>query len=163
MCASFPFTQRALSRSPHPSRSGAGEAAGDSLLRWDIRSHGHLVVATVDGELDLATAPSLADGLSPGVTAGSHVVLDVARLTFCGAAGLNLFVTLHHHAELTGGSLRLAGPTAALRRVLVQVGLDDVLLTAPDVTSATTLAGGRRNPASLGASMRAHSRGGPTR
>ncbi|MCP2254789.1 anti-anti-sigma factor [Prauserella aidingensis] len=117
------------------------------LLRWDVRSHGRLVVAVVDGELDLATTPSLADGLSPGLTAGNHVVLDVARMTFCSAAGLDLFVTLHRRTETTGGSLRLAAPSAALRRVLGLVALDNVLLTAPDVTSAARLALTGRNAA----------------
>ncbi|GAA1244795.1 hypothetical protein GCM10009676_33320 [Prauserella halophila] len=147
MCASSSFPQRARNRPLHSSWDVAGDVPGDSLLRWDIRSHGHLVVATVDGELDLATTPSLADGLSPGVTTGNHVVLDVARMTFCGTAGLNLFVTLHHHTDATGGSLRLVAPSVALRRVLDLVALDDVLLTAPDVTSAARLAGAGRNAA----------------
>lgn len=147
MRASLPFTRFAVERPPQSSRVVAVGAAEIPLLHWDVRSHGRLLVATVDGELDLATAPSLAGGLPPGVTAGNHVVLDVARMTFCSAAGLDLFVTLHRHTEATGGSLRLAAPSIALRRVLGLVALDDVLLTAPDVTSAAHLALTGRNAA----------------
>ncbi|GAA1207896.1 STAS domain-containing protein [Prauserella alba] len=163
MRAWLPFTQSTCGPT-QSSRATAGGTAGCPLLRWDVRSHGRLVVATADGELDLATTPSLAEGLSPGVTAGNHVVLDVTRLTFCSAAGLGLFTTLHRHTEATGGSLRLVAPSAALRRVLDLVALDEVLLTAPDITSAVRLAlTGRNAAAETGLVMRSPLPGPPAR
>ena len=136
---------------PLPRSSGAvpGGAAGTSLLNLDIRSHDRLVLATVDGELDVVTAPSLGDGLSPIVDTGNHLVLDLARVSFCSAAGLSLFVQLHHHAETAGGSLQLATPSAALRRVLGLTQLDNVLTTTPDVPSAITTLGVREPPPPL--------------
>jgi anti-anti-sigma factor len=83
---------------------------------------------TVRGELDIATAGQLATALSAQLANGHHVVcLDLAGLSFCGAAGLNMLLAVHRAHQAAHGTLILARCSPQVARVLRLTGLDSVL------------------------------------
>jgi anti-anti-sigma factor len=124
------------SRRPHPDRplprwSLTHPAAAP--LTWDIQSRGKLaVVATVEGELDVDTAPGLSEQLVPLAAAGRHLILNLAGVRFCDCAGLSLFLRLRKSVSASGGSLHLAAPTSPVRRLIAVARLSDVLPVTDD-------------------------------
>ncbi|MGI8335144.1 STAS domain-containing protein [Actinomadura scrupuli] len=95
------------------------EHAGLAEFRLD-----GVALAAVDGELDLATAPLLAERLRGLLAAGcTRIVLDVAGVSFCDSSGLNVLLDIQRRASRRGGSLTLVGLRPNLARVLDAVGL----------------------------------------
>ena len=85
---------------------------------------GHLVI--VDGELDLDTAPKLAEIL--GQFANGTVRIDLTGVTFMDSSGLKTLLVAHRRLRRAGRSMILCGPIDALiQRTLEITGLDDVL------------------------------------
>ena len=66
-------------------------SSAGSALTCGIHSHGQTAFAILGGELDIATAPSLAQRLAPLADIGKHLFLDLAGLRFCDCAGLTAF------------------------------------------------------------------------
>jgi anti-anti-sigma factor len=108
--------------------------------RVEAVERGHLV--TVAGEVDLGTAPQLAEVLAQ-FTTGS-VVLDLAGVSFLDSSGLNALVAAHRHIERRHERLTIQGAGPAVRRVLELTGLDDVLHLDGDRPDATDGAVGSR-------------------
>jgi anti-sigma B factor antagonist len=100
-----------------------------------------LAVVVLDGELDIVTAPNLAQGLAPVARAGNDLVLDLSAVRFCDCAGLNAFLRLRRLASTSGGSLQLAAPTAAVRRLIMLAQLEKVLPLAASVDEAISALG----------------------
>ena len=111
------------------------EMAGPDFEVTVQRSSGTAVVH-VAGELDLASAPALADALRNLEPPCDHVILDLSRLTFIDSTGLRLAISEHRRAELDGFDFVIAGATEPILRVLRVTGLDVALPMAPDVASA---------------------------
>jgi len=83
----------------------------------------------VAGELDVASAPMLADRLAAVDAAGGvrHVVLDLRALTFLDSCGVALLLGAARRAERDGRRLTIVGTQPHPRRVLELCGLLDVL------------------------------------
>jgi anti-anti-sigma factor len=77
-------------------------------IRSVVTCHG--VTIRVDGELDLATAPLLAAALDAAHGEVDAVLVDIAEMRFCDAAGLRVL-----ELALVGTRLRVRAPR--LRRV----------------------------------------------
>ncbi|MEO3748450.1 STAS domain-containing protein [Plantactinospora sp. B5E13] len=100
-----------------------------------------VVVVSVAGELDMATAPGLQDQVTDLLEKGHiRLVFDLADLTFCDSTGLSVFVRARNNADEAGGVVRLAGPRRGVLRILEVSGLVEVLHTYPSVDEA--VAGG---------------------
>ncbi|MDQ4092504.1 MAG: STAS domain-containing protein [Actinomycetota bacterium] len=84
------------------------------------------------GELDLNTAPRL-EQLLDRLRRDGHrqVTLDLSRLEFLSAAGLNVFFRVDQALRAVGGRLGLTRPTPMARRVLAITGLDCTLSIQP--------------------------------
>jgi anti-anti-sigma factor len=81
-------------------------------------------VLQVDGEIDVSTAEQLHSALEQALAADPTVVVDMAGVTFCDAAGLR--VVLQVAASLNGtGPLTLLN-AARVRRLLEIVGMSDL-------------------------------------
>ncbi len=70
------------------------------------------------GELDLATAPTLAREIDDLHTAGfRHVVVDLHQVGFIDSSGLRMLLNLHNQLEGEGGRLTLVPPLPSARRI----------------------------------------------
>jgi len=73
----------------------------------------------VAGDVDLATADTLADALDRAVAQTTGAVeLDLSEVTFLDARGVAVLVRAAAAAGTRGGLLRLVSPRSSVRRVL---------------------------------------------
>ncbi len=94
-------------------------------------------VLTLRGSLDIDTAPALRANLRRLVERTSpRVVVDVGGLDFVDSMGIGVLVTSHTRATENNGWVRLAGPSAFLRRLLDTLGLAEHLELYADVDAA---------------------------
>jgi anti-anti-sigma factor len=94
-------------------------------------------VIALDGELDLASAPDLADVAARKVADGQvNLIIDLSKLTFCDSAGLRVFVRYRSELDAKGGRLVLAAPQPIVRRVLEVSGLVELFGCYPTVDEA---------------------------
>ncbi|MEU6911499.1 STAS domain-containing protein [Streptomyces coeruleorubidus] len=102
--------------------------------------HPGLAVATVVGDVDVHTAPTLRSGALEIIQQGHpRLVLDLAQVGFCDSAGLSAIIGIWHAAQEAGGSLSLATVPDRLMRMLSMTGVDSLLpvhATAADVTDS---------------------------
>jgi anti-sigma B factor antagonist len=84
------------------------------------------VMLGVAGELDIGTADQLRRAVGPHLTAGTRLVLDISRLTFCDSTGLAVMVGFHKRLLAVGGGLELSAPVPRVRHLLMITGLSRV-------------------------------------
>jgi anti-anti-sigma factor len=107
----------------------------EPMFGLEIRSDSNCSHVALIGELDLASAPHLQQVLDELCRDGfQEIVLDLARLDFLSATGLEVFVHADDQLRAAGGRLILNRPGPRARRVLAITGLDTVLTLRP-VTS----------------------------
>jgi anti-sigma B factor antagonist len=83
---------------------------------------------SVRGEVDVYTAPQLRDRLYAVVADGvTHVVLDLAAMTFIDSTGLGVIVGTLKRLREAGGDLVLRSPSRSTRKVLEITGLTRIV------------------------------------
>src|SRR3954464_13467251 len=98
-----------------------------------------VVVVSVAGELDMATAPRLQDQITDLLEKGrTRLVFDLAEVSFCDSTGLSVFVRAKNSTDEAGGVVRLAAPQRGVLRILEVSGLVEVLRTYSTVDEAVT-------------------------
>jgi anti-anti-sigma factor len=108
------------------------------------REHGKRTVLVLEGDLDYVTAPQLTEAADALMSADGQIdlILEADQLAFCDSSGLAAFVRIAQRLAGDGGRLAIAGPTPIVRRVLALSGLEEAVIVADDVESATlSLAG----------------------
>ncbi|MFF8812324.1 STAS domain-containing protein [Streptomyces pactum] len=112
-----------------PSEGTAGPALREDGVPQYAWGGAWVIVAR--GAYDLDTVAPLADALK--TAAGEHpkVVLDASGVTFADSTFLNLLLVTHHT-----GTLRLAAPSAPVRRLCEITGVDGVLQIRDTVEDA---------------------------
>ena len=93
----------------------------------DERLEGDDRIVAAQGELDLHTAPRLAEALTPHVEAGTRVIADLTAVTFMDSSGVAVLVNALARARQTGAELVVVAPEPRVRRVLAITGLDGML------------------------------------
>ncbi|MFC4501450.1 MULTISPECIES: STAS domain-containing protein [Streptomyces] len=88
------------------------------------RVSGPFTVVEVSGEIDLATAPLVADHLD-AATAGRtpDVLVDLRRVEFFDCSGLRILCRAQERAGRQGGRVRVVSDDPRLRRLLGATGL----------------------------------------
>lgn len=100
---------------------------------------GPAAIATVTGEIDLHTAPSLRTRALELINQGhQHLILDLSGVGFCDSAGLGALIGIWHGAQDAGGSLTLAAIPDRLMRMLTLTGVDSLLPHYPTTADALT-------------------------
>lgn len=106
-------------------------------LKVSSRSHGDHTVVTAGGEIDLYTAPRLQAEFTSALREGpSRIVVDLSGVEFCDSTGMNVLLAALKRARERGGSLELAGPRPAVRKILQVTGLDTVFSVHDTVLDA---------------------------
>jgi anti-anti-sigma factor len=107
-------------------------------MRCDVSNHPPAleVVETRDagrvrvqlrGELDMATAPAVADRLRDLGARGEPLLLDLDELTFFDASGIRLVLTAAHDAARDGRVFAITPGSDPVRRLFELVELDGQL------------------------------------
>jgi anti-sigma B factor antagonist len=108
-------------------------------------------VVTLEGELDLATAPQLRERLVELTECGViDIVLDLTMLEFIDSTGLSVLVLVFNRTKAAGGSTVLRNPSHSVMRLLEITGL----VTLFAVESGPTLDTARLLPAVEGHLLR---------
>jgi anti-sigma B factor antagonist len=86
------------------------------------------MVVEVAGDLDMATAPQLLEGLQRVLDAGTHnVVVDLAGVGFMDSSGLGALVVMFNAARERGGRLCLAAVQRPVRNLLAVTSVDQAI------------------------------------
>ena len=96
---------------------------------------------TIDGDLDLLTAPSCASKLTRSIDDRTPtcrlVVLNMRRVGFCGAVGMRMLRTFAGQcADLGLAVCILADQASVVHRIVELAGLQDVLPVVDDLDEA---------------------------
>jgi anti-sigma B factor antagonist len=98
------------------------------LLSITRTKDGRGVILALSGELDVISAPDLAERLDAlAAEACPRVLLDLSRLSFVDSAGVSVLVKARHEAEAHGRQLILRGATEQVHQVFSVLGLADWL------------------------------------
>ncbi|MBE8522699.1 STAS domain-containing protein [Amycolatopsis sp. H6(2020)] len=101
------------------------------------RTTGAGAVVTVEGELDVATAPRLRAGVAALVLRpGQRLVVDLAGVTFCDSSGISALIAARNVAEAAGAGVALAAVPARLSRTFGLIGLADFFPAYPSAEDA---------------------------
>lgn len=93
-----------------------------------IAENGTNRTVRLDGTCDLATAPELRQALQPLVPPDvKEVTLDLSALEFIDSTGLGVILGAMRRLREGGGTLRIAGASGTVRRVLEITDLDKVI------------------------------------
>lgn len=93
-------------------------------LSLDVRTDGsERVVIVVAGEVDMASAPQLADCLNH--YPNTNVIVDLSGVTLLDSSGINVLVHAYKRLRATGRSLQTTGEHDIVLRVLEVSGLAD--------------------------------------
>ena len=91
------------------------------------------------GEIDIAAVPSFREQLRRIVDDGSSsIVVDLSEVRFIDSAGLRVLVDGLTRARRRDADLRVACPSASLRRTFEISGLDKVMAVHESVEDATS-------------------------
>jgi anti-anti-sigma factor len=83
-------------------------------------------VLRVEGDLDMATAPTLEDELADAGFA-KRLVLDLSQCTFLDSSAVRVLVSSVRDSEAAGGSLALVVTDPGILRVLEISGVDTMI------------------------------------
>ncbi|MDP1820830.1 MAG: STAS domain-containing protein [Acidimicrobiales bacterium] len=102
----------------------------------ETAADGSVVAVKVRGDLDMSTAPALAEALAG--TDGNTVTLDLGGVTFLDSSALVVLISSGRDMVGRGGRLRIGPRSDVVAKVLAMTGLDqeaeafDVLPDPPD-------------------------------
>jgi anti-anti-sigma factor len=111
------------------SESIVGPAAADLPgFLCTLRQSGHDAAwVRVTGELDIATAPQLAQTMRKAVLRAQRVVLDLRELTFMDCVGIHVVVAASKHARQAGAHLVLVRGPSHVDRLFTMTRTSDAL------------------------------------
>ncbi len=98
-------------------------------------------VLSVEGEIDVASAPRLIAVLNDAVADAVHsVIIDLTSVGFMDSTGLALLINAHRRLSLRHKGFAVVCPPGPLRRVFEITDLINTLHVCPDRASATAAA-----------------------
>ena len=102
-------------------------AEGSDHLEIAVETAGEAARITLDGELDIHTAPGVAEAISGALDGGATTVaIDAAALRFCDSSGIQVLVQARERLVASGGTLRVEGVHGSVEKVLAVTGLLDL-------------------------------------
>lgn len=101
-----------------------GDAPGSAWYRVDQMDG--CAVVHAGGEIDASTVHALDGAITEAASLASHVVIDLAEVTFVDSSGLGAFIVGRQSQIKHHGSMSLVSPPPAVRRLLGSTHLNDV-------------------------------------
>jgi anti-sigma B factor antagonist len=98
------------------------------LLRVETEVRNDHALVTASGEIDAATADSVANAVSAALSEGhKRVLLDFTEVTFIDSTGLGVLVKSHRAAEAADATFAVVHPTPQTLKLIRVLGLDQLL------------------------------------
>ncbi len=109
-----------------------------TLVRLRTEARGSVLLAWLDGELDMASTGGLTTELATSVpNTADGLVLDLSGLTYMDSAGLGMIFSLGRQLRDRQQTLRLVVPEAArIRRVMAVASIATVAQIYPTLVEA---------------------------
>jgi anti-sigma B factor antagonist len=107
-----------------------------AALTIEARHEHGCTIATVVGEIDIATVTLLRERLFELAASGRPLVADLDRVSFIDSGGLSAMVTAAKRAAAHGGSLRVVCARPEIRKLFRLTGLDSQIPLALSVDEA---------------------------
>jgi anti-anti-sigma factor len=102
-----------------------GPAQVQAEMNLSVLSRPAVTIASLEGELDIATTPALRERLlnvfRPGVRL---LVIDLSSVSFCDVSALAVLVATQRRATRLGITVRLSAPRPQVTKLLRVTGLD---------------------------------------
>lgn len=102
-----------------------GPAQVQAEMSLSVLSRPAVTIASLEGELDIATTPALRERLlnvfRPGVRL---LVIDLSGVSFCDVSALAVLVATQRRAGRLGITVRLSAPRPQVTKLLRVTGLD---------------------------------------
>jgi anti-anti-sigma factor len=100
----------------------------DTLVSYASIDADGLILATLDGELDLDCADKVRDSLAESARQPEcrFLRVDVSQLTFIDSYALGALMSARNTAAAAGATLTLANPSGPVRKAIEVTGLSDV-------------------------------------
>jgi anti-sigma B factor antagonist len=95
-----------------------------------------VLVATITGNIDGQTAPSLQVQLVERLTTASSAVFDVAAVPYMSSAGFRLLLLMYRTVAMRGGQLAIVGLSDEIRDTMEMTGFLDFFVVASSVDEA---------------------------
>lgn len=109
-----------------------------SLLGIAVESQQFSVVMRLSGEADLSTLGQLRDALNDQISGGARqLTIDLSGLRFADSSSIRVLTDAHLALRAQGGTLELVDPQPNVARILVLLGIDQVLTVRPQQDSGT--------------------------
>jgi anti-sigma B factor antagonist len=135
----------------HPSKPSQPDSTAFGIARRELDARTSVI--SVEGELDLSTAPRLKWMLIDSLQAGqSQLVIDLSQTTFMDSTALGVLVAVNRSLH-DDAALAIACPRAAVLRIFELSGMDGVF--AIFATLEEALAHARAGTAGAGQSAQA--------
>jgi anti-sigma B factor antagonist len=107
-------------------------------LEISSESNGSQCTVTLDGEVDVYTAPRLKDELVSLIQNGcTHVVVDLEGVAFIDSSGLGVLVSALRRAREKDGSVRIVCTRESILKIFRITGLDKVFPVFSDAAGAS--------------------------
>lgn len=101
--------------------------AGTPYFEVHLSDGSDPLTVAATGELDAASATTLAEALTGASDQAGSVVLDLAGVTFIDSSGLRVIASEHVAATEAGRSLRIVGASERVRRIFEMTGLETLI------------------------------------
>ena len=107
------------------------------VLSCAVATVGGAARVTVSGEIDLDTAPLLADALCRAGELAEGMILDLSGVEFIGTCGAELLLETARRVRARGDQFALDGASDVVIRLLCLIGVEDEFGCAGAETKAT--------------------------
>jgi anti-anti-sigma factor len=100
-----------------------------ALADLNVETVGEIVVAQLDGEIDMSNASELGDALGRQMTNHAHgLVVDLTDVTYLDSAAIKVIYELRASFQTRGQEIRLiVGPTSPIAEALRIAGVPSVV------------------------------------
>lgn len=105
-------------------------------LDVSVSEAGDWKVVAVEGEVDLASAPTLRRHFEEAAEAGNQVVADLTSVKFMDSTGLRVLIAAHQEMEADAGKFAVVPGQGPVARLLSLTGVDQKLSVFDSVEAA---------------------------
>lgn len=106
-----------------------------SIMEIRTRHYNNVVILSVNGRLDAATAPQLQQAIDEQTY--NRLVVDLKQVDYMSSAGIKVLVQATQKMRQQGGDFRIANARAHVKYVLHLAGIHTIIKMYTNVVSAT--------------------------